>query len=159
MLPCYNEEALLHETASRLGALLAELKADGLIAQVSSAYYIDDGSRDGARAPIETLARGRLAASSLLARRSIAVTCPRPSCIRSRSIHLHRIRSCCANKVLSVRIDGEDELAERLPNKPTVGLALQQFLVAADNDGNRCDADLLAVASSRPATSRSVDSR
>lgn len=59
VLPCYNEEAVLRETASRLGVLLGELKADGLIAPASSAYYIDDGSRDGTWALIETLARER----------------------------------------------------------------------------------------------------
>jgi len=60
VLPCYNEEAVLRETASRLGALLDELKAQGLIAPTSAAYYIDDGSRDGTRALIETLSRERL---------------------------------------------------------------------------------------------------
>jgi len=57
VLPCYNEEAVLHETARRLGLLLAELKAQGLIAPASAAYYIDDGSRDGTWALIEALAR------------------------------------------------------------------------------------------------------
>lgn len=59
VLPCYNEEAVLRETAGRLGVLLGELKAEGLIAPASSAYYIDDGSRDGTWALIETLARER----------------------------------------------------------------------------------------------------
>jgi glycosyltransferase involved in cell wall biosynthesis len=59
VLPCYNEEAVLRETASRLGQLLGELKAEGLIAPASSAYYIDDGSRDGTWPLIETLARER----------------------------------------------------------------------------------------------------
>ena len=57
VLPCYNEEAVLRETASRLGALLGDLKAQGLIAAASSAYYIDDGSRDSTWALIETLSR------------------------------------------------------------------------------------------------------
>ena len=59
VLPCYNEEAVLRETAGRLGVLLGELKAEGLIAPASSAYYIDDGSRDGTWTLIETLARER----------------------------------------------------------------------------------------------------
>ncbi|MDY0747243.1 glycosyltransferase family 2 protein [Paucibacter sp. R3-3] len=59
VLPCYNEEAVLHETAGRLGALLDGLKAEGLIASASAAYYVDDGSRDGTWALIETLARER----------------------------------------------------------------------------------------------------
>jgi glycosyltransferase involved in cell wall biosynthesis len=57
VLPCYNEEAVLRETASRLGVLLGELKAEGLIAPASSAYYVDDGSRDKTWSLIETLAR------------------------------------------------------------------------------------------------------
>lgn len=59
VLPCYNEQAVLRETAIRLGVLLGELKAAGLVAAASSAYYIDDGSRDGTWALIETLARER----------------------------------------------------------------------------------------------------
>jgi glycosyltransferase involved in cell wall biosynthesis len=59
VLPCYNEEAVLRETASRLGDLLRQLKDEGLVAPASSAYYIDDGSRDGTWALIETLARER----------------------------------------------------------------------------------------------------
>ncbi len=57
VLPCYNEEAVLRETASRLGTLLGELKAEGLIAPASAAYYVDDGSRDGTWPLIETLSR------------------------------------------------------------------------------------------------------
>ena len=59
VLPCYNEEAVLRETAGRLGELLRQLKDQGLVAPASSAYYIDDGSRDGTWALIETLARER----------------------------------------------------------------------------------------------------
>ncbi len=59
LLPCYNEEAVLRETARQLGVLLDALKAEGLIAPASSAYYIDDGSRDGTWALIETLSRER----------------------------------------------------------------------------------------------------
>lgn len=59
VLPCFNEEAVLRETATRLGKLLDELKAESLIAPASAAYFIDDGSRDGTWALIETLARER----------------------------------------------------------------------------------------------------
>lgn len=65
VLPCYNEEAVLRETASRLDALLGELKAEGLIAPASAAYYIDDGSRDGTWPLIETLARERVSACGI----------------------------------------------------------------------------------------------
>lgn len=59
VLPCYNEEAVLRETASRLGELLRQLKAEGLVAEASSAYYVDDGSKDGTWALIERLSRER----------------------------------------------------------------------------------------------------
>lgn len=59
VLPCFNEQAVLRETAQRLGGLLDNLKAEGLIAPSSSAYYVDDGSRDGTWALIETLGAER----------------------------------------------------------------------------------------------------
>lgn len=59
VLPCFNEQAVLRETAHRLGRLLDELKGLSLIAPASSAYYIDDGSRDGTWALIETLGSER----------------------------------------------------------------------------------------------------
>lgn len=59
VLPCYNEQDVLRETARRLGELLDGLKAEGLIASASAAYYIDDGSRDGTWTLIEALAAER----------------------------------------------------------------------------------------------------
>lgn len=59
VLPCFNEQAVLRETAQRLGRLLDELKGQGLISAASSAYYIDDGSRDATWPLIETLGRER----------------------------------------------------------------------------------------------------
>jgi glycosyltransferase involved in cell wall biosynthesis len=46
VLPCYNEEAVLPETTSRLEALLARMKSESLIDDRSAIYYVDDGSRD-----------------------------------------------------------------------------------------------------------------
>lgn len=46
VLPCYNEEEVLPETTSRLVALLDKLKATGAVAETSSIFYIDDGSKD-----------------------------------------------------------------------------------------------------------------
>ncbi len=59
VLPCYNEQEVLRETANRLGALLDELKRERLIASASAAYFIDDGSRDATWALIEKLAAER----------------------------------------------------------------------------------------------------
>ena len=44
--PCYNEEAVLHESASRLLTLFADLMAKGKIAADSFVLYVNDGSRD-----------------------------------------------------------------------------------------------------------------
>ena len=44
--PCYNEEAVLHESASRLSALFDELIQKGKIASDSFILYVNDGSRD-----------------------------------------------------------------------------------------------------------------
>ena len=46
IVPCYNEEPVLHETASRLGAVLARMRAEGLVDEASSILFVDDGSRD-----------------------------------------------------------------------------------------------------------------
>jgi len=58
VVPCYNEEPVLNETAERLSALLAELIARGSI-ETGSVYFVDDGSSDGTWALIEQLARQR----------------------------------------------------------------------------------------------------
>jgi len=46
VVPCYNEEPVLQETASRLCALLDALVAKGLLQAESSICFVDDGSRD-----------------------------------------------------------------------------------------------------------------
>lgn len=53
VVPCYNEEAVLPETISRLGALKRELIADQHIAPDSEIILVDDGSRDRTWALIE----------------------------------------------------------------------------------------------------------
>ncbi len=56
VLPCYNEEAVLPETARALTALLDDLLASGRIAS-ARVYFVDDGSRDRTWAIIEDLQR------------------------------------------------------------------------------------------------------
>lgn len=46
VVPCYNEEEVLPETASRLLALLDGMRAEGLVAEGSGVWFVDDGSRD-----------------------------------------------------------------------------------------------------------------
>lgn len=47
VVPCYNEEAVLRETASRLKQKFTQLISDGLIADGSRVVFVNDGSRDG----------------------------------------------------------------------------------------------------------------
>ena len=46
VVPCYNEEEVLPETARRLVLLLDQLVAQGLAHESSAIYFVDDGSRD-----------------------------------------------------------------------------------------------------------------
>ena len=45
VVPCYNEEEVLHETNRRLAALLESLEKEGSI-RAGRILYVDDGSRD-----------------------------------------------------------------------------------------------------------------
>lgn len=65
VVPCYNEEDVLPETAARTTALLDRLIADGRITQSSRVYFVDDGSRDGTWALIERLANGHEAIAGI----------------------------------------------------------------------------------------------
>ncbi len=58
VLPCYNEEEVLPETARRLEQLLNSLESEQLISPASSIYFVDDGSRDRTWALIESLSAG-----------------------------------------------------------------------------------------------------
>ncbi len=55
VVPCYNEEAVLPETARRLVALLDELVGNGRVDSSSHVIFVDDGSRDRTWALIEEL--------------------------------------------------------------------------------------------------------
>lgn len=46
VVPCYNEEEVLPETASRLRAKLEQLVSDGKIAPASRVLFVNDGSKD-----------------------------------------------------------------------------------------------------------------
>ena len=55
VVPCYDEEAVLPETARRLADLLTALTEAGRIAPDPAVYFVDDGSRDATWALIEGL--------------------------------------------------------------------------------------------------------
>jgi len=57
VVPCFNEEEVLPETAARLGALLERLRQQGRITAASQVVFVDDGSRDGTWELIERLSR------------------------------------------------------------------------------------------------------
>lgn len=46
VVPCYNEEEVLPQTFSELGAVLSHLVEKGKVSDQSKLYFIDDGSRD-----------------------------------------------------------------------------------------------------------------
>ena len=57
VVPCYNEEEVLQETAGRLVRLLTDLQVKGKISYTSRIYFVDDGSRDRTWPIIEKLNR------------------------------------------------------------------------------------------------------
>ncbi|MDY4041142.1 MAG: glycosyltransferase family 2 protein [Collinsella sp.] len=57
VVPCYNEEAVLPETARRLAAKLTALRASGVAGPESRILLVDDGSSDGTWRLIEGLHR------------------------------------------------------------------------------------------------------
>jgi glycosyltransferase involved in cell wall biosynthesis len=56
VVPCYNEEGVLPETARRLSVLWNRLIGEGRISPESQVCFVDDGSRDGTWGLIESLA-------------------------------------------------------------------------------------------------------
>ena len=56
VVPCFNEEEVLLETARRLTTLLRALMTDGRVAAGSRVVFVDDGSRDHTWEIIEGLA-------------------------------------------------------------------------------------------------------
>lgn len=46
VVPCYNEEAVLNETAKRMSELFSQMKEEELISGESRIVFVDDGSRD-----------------------------------------------------------------------------------------------------------------
>lgn len=55
VVPCYNEQEVLGETAKRLLILLGDLAEHGKITKLSRVYFVDDGSSDQTWAIVESL--------------------------------------------------------------------------------------------------------
>lgn len=58
VIPCYNEEEVLPETAKRLGNLLDSMVSENLVHAESHLCFVDDGSRDRTWPIIQELANG-----------------------------------------------------------------------------------------------------
>lgn len=56
VVPCYNEQEVLPETAKRLLELMNRLQGSGLITSDSAIYFVDDGSKDSTWQLIQALA-------------------------------------------------------------------------------------------------------
>lgn len=59
IIPCYNEEEALPETAFRIAALMDQLMKRNIISGNSYALFVDDGSRDNTWCMISTLHQER----------------------------------------------------------------------------------------------------
>lgn len=55
VLPCYNEEAVLHETSARLKVKMNQLISENKISKDSRVTFVDDGSKDNTWSIIEEL--------------------------------------------------------------------------------------------------------
>lgn len=55
IVPCYNEEAVLHQTASELYAIIEKGKQENLLKEGSSIVFVNDGSKDKTWQIIEEL--------------------------------------------------------------------------------------------------------
>lgn len=53
--PCYNEEAVIEQSAERLSALFSDLKSKGKIGEDSFVLYVNDGSKDRTWELIKTI--------------------------------------------------------------------------------------------------------
>jgi polyisoprenyl-phosphate glycosyltransferase len=57
VVPCFNEEEVLPQTAARLSLLLERLRTAGRVTADSHVIFVDDGSRDGTWELIEQFSR------------------------------------------------------------------------------------------------------
>lgn len=65
VVPCYNEEAVLPETATRMLELFQKMRDDGLIQKKSRIVFVDDGSKDKTWEIIDRLSREHVEISGI----------------------------------------------------------------------------------------------
>ena len=53
IVPCYNEQEVLHETAEKLSGILLRLISEQIINEKSTLLFVDDGSSDNTWGLIE----------------------------------------------------------------------------------------------------------
>lgn len=64
VVPCYNEEAVLSETTSRLSSVIAHLQSEGAITE-GQILYVNDGSQDATWSLIERLSKANALVSGI----------------------------------------------------------------------------------------------
>lgn len=64
VVPCYNEEAVLSETTSRLSSVIALLQSEGAITE-GQILYVNDGSQDATWSLIERLSKANALVSGI----------------------------------------------------------------------------------------------
>jgi glycosyltransferase involved in cell wall biosynthesis len=100
VVPCYNEEEVLPETARRLTQLLQEMMADGLVAAGSQVVFVDDGSSDRTWSLIEALASEDARVGGIKLSRNRG----------HQNALLAGLYTCDADVVLSVDADLQDDI-------------------------------------------------
>nr|CDL66676.1 unnamed protein product [uncultured bacterium] len=65
VIPCYNEQEVLQETAKQLSAVINGMIDAGMIAENSKMFCVDDGSKDSTWNLIETLAKSNSMVSGI----------------------------------------------------------------------------------------------
>jgi glycosyltransferase involved in cell wall biosynthesis len=65
VVPCFDEEQVVRQTARRLCELLRRLSGEGKVDAASFVYFVDDGSRDGTWGAVEELHRADAAVKGL----------------------------------------------------------------------------------------------
>ena len=100
VVPCFNEEEVLLETARRLTTLLRALITDGRVAAGSQVVFVDDGSRDHTWEIIEGLATSDTLVGGIKLSRTRG----------HQNALLAGLYTCDAEVLLSVDADLQDDL-------------------------------------------------
>jgi glycosyltransferase involved in cell wall biosynthesis len=100
VVPCFNEEEVLLETARRLTTLLRALITDGRVAVSSQVVFVDDGSRDHTWEIIEGLATSDTLVGGIKLSRNRG----------HQNALLAGLYTCDAEVLLSVDADLQDDL-------------------------------------------------